>query len=142
MGQVAPVFLKLLGGQLADVGQALLNQLLGERIGLFKIIGAVEEPVAPVEAQPVDVLLDGVHILGVLLGGIGIVHTKVAHPVKLQGGAEVDGQGLAVADVQIAVGLRREPGVNRLTGEPAALGNVLINEAVDEIFALQGLCHK
>ncbi len=86
---------ELLRRQLADVGQALL-----------------EEPVAPVKAQPVDILLDGVHILGVLLGGVGVVHAQVAQAAEALGGAEVDGQRLAVADVQIAVGLRRKTGVD------------------------------
>jgi hypothetical protein len=81
-------------------------------VGLLEIVGAVEEAVAPVEAQPVDVLLDGVHKLGVLLGGVGVVHAQVADAAELFGGAEVDAQRLAVADVQIAVRLRREAGVH------------------------------
>ena len=110
---VAAVVLELLGGQLADVGQALLDEVHGQLVGLLKVVGAVEEAVAPVEAQPVDVLLDGVHVLRVLLGGVGVVHAQVADAAEFLGGAEVDGQGLAVADVEIAVGLRGEPGVDR-----------------------------
>ena len=71
-----------------------------------------------------DILLDGVHILGVLLGGVGVVHAQVAQAAVTLGGAEVDAQGLAVTDVQIAVGLRRKPGVNGLSLEPATLCDV------------------
>ena len=66
-----------------------------------------------VEAQPMDVLLDGVDVLRVLLGRVGVVHAKVADAAEFFRGAEVDGQGLAVADMEIAVGLRGEPGVDR-----------------------------
>ena len=47
--------------------------------------------------------------------------------------AEVDVQGLAVADMQIAVGLRRETGVDLHPGEPAALGDILLNKGVDKV---------
>ena len=43
-----------------------------------------------------------------------------------------------MADVQIAVGLRREPGVDGLPGKLAAWGNILIDERVDKILAF---CH-
>ena len=55
----------------------------------------------------------------------------------LFGGAEVDDEGLAVADVQVAVRLRRKPGVDLQPLELPAGGGVLLHEAVDEIF---GLC--
>lgn len=52
------------------------------------------------------------------------------------GGAEVDAQGLAVADVQIAVGLRRETGVNGQSLEPATLCDVLVDKVQNKVFAL------
>ena len=61
-GDISPVLLELLRRQLADIGQALLDEAPPpRRYILVKVIGAVEEPVAPVKAQPVDVLLDGVY---------------------------------------------------------------------------------
>ena len=102
---VAPVLLELLGGELAHIGQALLDELHGVVVHLLKVVGGVVEPVAPVVAQPVDVLLDGLHVLHVLLGGVGVVHAQVAQAAVLLGGAEVDEDGLGVADVQVAVGL-------------------------------------
>ena len=76
-----------------------------------------------------DILLDGVHVLGVLLGGVGVVHAQVAQTAELLGGAEVDAQGLAVADVQIAVGLRRKPGVDGLSLKLSSWGNIFLNVA-------------
>ena len=139
--QVAPVLLELLGGQLADVGKTLLNQLHGVLVVLFKVVGAVVEPVAPVEAQPVNVLLDGLHVLFIFLGGVGVVHPEVAQAAVLRGGAEINDQRLAVTDVQVAVRLRREPGVDGLPGKLTARGNVLIDKGMDKILAFRNLSH-
>ncbi len=130
---VAAVFGKLLRRQLADIGQTLSDQLHGVFIVLLEIIGAVKQPVAPVEAQPVDILLNGLHKLGVLLGGVGVVKAQVAQAAKLFRRAEVDAQGLAVADVQIAVGLRREPGVDLFARKASAGGDILLDELLDKI---------
>ena len=139
--QVAPVLLELLRRQLADVGQSLLDQLHRVLIVLFKVIGAVVEAVAPVEAQPVDVLLDGLNELHVLFGGVGVVHAEVAQAVILLRGAEVDDQCLAVADMQIAVGLRRKPGVDGLPSKLPAGGDVLVDERMDKVFAFSHFSH-
>ena len=136
---VAAVGTELLRGQFAHIGKTLFNQLDGVLIVLFKIVGAVVETVAPVKAQPVNILLDGVYILGVLLGGVGIVHAQVAQTAVLLGRAEVDAQRLAVADVQIAVGLRRKTGVNGHSLELTTLCDVLVDKIVDKVFALRYL---
>ena len=139
---IAPVFLELLGGQLADVGQALFDQLHSVFIVLFKVVGTIEEPITPVKAQPVNILLDGLNELHILLGRIGVIHPQVAHAAVLFGGAEINDQGLAVTDVQIAIWLRRKPGMDRLPGILPAGGNVLINKRVDEILALCNFSHR
>ena len=136
---IAAVGAELLGRQLTDIGQALVDQLEGVLQGLFKIIGAIVETVAPVEAQPVDILLNGIHVLGVLLGGVGIVHTQVAQSAVLLGSAEVDAQSLAVADMEIAVRLGRETGVNSHTLELTTLCDVLVDKIMNEVFALGNL---
>ena len=89
-----------------------------------------------------DVLLDGVDECHVLLGGVGVVHTQSAQAAELLGSTEIDDQRLAVADVQIPVGLRRETGVHSLTGIAAALCDILFNKSVDEIFAFSNLSHR
>ena len=136
---VAPVGLELLWRQLADVGQPLLDELHGILVVLLEVVGAVEKAVAPVKAQPMDILLDGVHVLGVLLSGVGVIHAEVAETAELLGGAEVDAQGLAVADVQVAVGLRREAGVYGHALVLAARGQILGDEIIDKVAALGAL---
>ena len=132
-GGVAAVLAELVGRELADIGQTLLDQLDRELVGLLKIVRAVVEAVAPVEAQPVDVLLDRVDELGILLGGVGVVHAEVAQAAEMLGRAEVDRQRLAVADVQIAVRLGREAGVHRHALKLTAGGDVLLYKSVNEI---------
>ena len=44
------------------------------------------------------------------LGGVGVVEAQVAEAAEFLGEAEVEADGLGVADVQVAVGLRRKPG--------------------------------
>ena len=139
--QVAPVLLELLGGQLTDVGQPLFDQLHGKLVVLLKVVGAVEEPVAPVEAQPVDILLNGLHELHILLGGVGVVHAQVAQAVILLRSAKIDAQSLTVADVQIAIWFRRKPGVYRLTRVLTAFRDILIDKGMDKIFAFRHFSH-
>ena len=121
VGQVAPVLPELLRSQLADVSQALGDELLGKGIGFFKVVRAVEEPVAPVKAQPVDVLLNGVYVLRVFLGGVGVIHPQVADAAKLFRRTEVNDEGFAVANVEVPIGLRGETGVNLVFGKLSAL---------------------
>ena len=141
MRGVAPVPGKLLRSQLAYIGQALFDQALGQLIGLLEIIRAIEKPVVPVKPKPVDVLLDGVHELGVLFGGIGVVHAQVADAAELLRGAEIDAQGLAVADMQISVGLRREAGVDLHAFVLSARADILCDELMNEITELEGFFH-
>ena len=88
-----------------------------------------------------DILLDGLHKLHILLGGVGVVHAEVAKAAELLGGAEINNQRLAVADVQVAVGLRRETGVNGFSGELPAGGDILFNKGMNEIFAFRDFSH-
>ena len=86
-----------------------------------------------------DILLNGIHKLCVLFGGVGVVHAQVADAAELFCGPEVYNQSLAVADMQIAVGFRRKTGVHLHPSEPAARGNILLNKLVDEVLALRPL---
>ena len=131
--RVAAVFLELLRRQLAHIGQTFFDQLHGELVVLLKVVRAEEEPVAPVKAEPVNVLLNGLDELVVLLGGVRVVHAEIAQAAEALGRAEVDAQRLAVADVQITVRLGRKTGVYGLTLKPSAGADVLLNEGFDKV---------
>ena len=141
MGQVAPVLPELLRRQLAHVGQALLNQLLGKFIGLFKIIRAVKKPVVPIEAKPVNVLLNCLYVLCILFGGVGIVHPQVANSAVFFSRAKIDDQRFTVADMKIPVRLRWKPGVDLPSGKLSAFGQIFLYKGVDKIFIFRALCH-
>ena len=141
MRRVAAVSGKLLGRQLADVGKTLFDEADGELVGFLKVVRAVEKAVAPVKAEPADILLNGIDELGVLLGGVGVVHAQIAETAELLRRAEVDAQRLAMADVQIAVRLGRETGVHRFSGKPSAGGNVLSDKIMNKIAGFSDLFH-
>ena len=64
-------------------------------------------------------------------GGVGVVKTQVEFAAVLVGNGPVDIDGLGAADVQIAVGLRREAGVDLLH---LALGKVGIDDICQKVF--------
>ena len=92
-----------------DIGETALDELFGPLVQLLEVVGGVKLFV-PMESEPLDVLLDGVHVFGILLGGVGVVVTEVGHAAVLLREAEVQADGLGVAEVQVAVRLRRETG--------------------------------
>ena len=65
---------------------------------------------APVKTEPAQVFLNGLHVFSGFLARIGVVKAEMADPVVLLGDTEVEADGLGMADVQEAVGLRRESG--------------------------------
>ena len=90
---------------------------------------------APVEAQPAHVPLDGVDVFLLLLHGIGIVEAKVAAAAVLDGKSEIQADRLGVAEMQIAVRLRwkaRDDALNLAAGE------VGLDHVANEIPGLYG----
>ena len=97
----------LLGGEVAHVGVAVGYILFGYFVKLIVIVGGKHQSVV-LEAEPFKRLYDGVNILVVLFCGVGIVHAEVDFSVILFLHAEVDGERLYMADVQVAVGFGRK----------------------------------
>ena len=62
----------------------------------------------PAEAKPLDVLLDGFDIFRVLLLRIRVVKTQIADTAIFLRNAEIHADCFGMADVEVAVGLRRE----------------------------------
>ena len=91
------------------------------------------------EAQPVDIALDGLNVLGIFLGGVGIVKAQVALTAVLFGSQEVHDQRLAVTDVHIAVGFRRKTGVDALI---AAALQVFFHSFPDKIGLGYSILHR
>ncbi len=94
----------LVGGEVIDVGFAVVDELEGPLVELGEVVGGVAEAI-PVEAEPADVFLDGVDVLLLFFFGIGVVEAQVGFAAELVGETEVEADGLGVADVEVAVGL-------------------------------------
>ena len=131
LGECAAIFANLVGVQAADVGVPLLNQLLGPLVQLLEIVRGVELAIVPTEAQPADVLFNGVDVLDVFLGGIRIVEAEVALAAELLGDAEVEADRFRVPDVQIAIGLGRKAGHHFATVLAGLL--ILGHDRADEV---------
>ncbi len=101
----------LVGGEVVDVGLSGFDELDGPLVELGEVVGGVAEAV-PLEAQPADVFLDGVDVLLLFFFGVGVVEAQVGLAAELVGEAEVDADGLGVADVEIAVGLGGKAGLD------------------------------
>ena len=140
LGQGPAVAAGLLGVQVADVGQSLLDQLDGERVELLEIVGCEIDPIAPVESEPTHVGLDGVDELDVLLVRIGVVEAQIAGAPERPRKTEVQDDRLGVPDMQITVRLRREA---RDDARVLAGSQIGLDDLADKIGAwrLDGVAH-
>ncbi len=107
-GQRAALEPDLLLRLVVDIGMASADQAFRPFVELFEIIRCVKNLGSPVVAEPVHVGLNRVDVFLLLLGGIGIVEPQVTAPGKLLRDAEIERDRLGMADVQVAVRLRRE----------------------------------
>ena len=116
-------------GLVVHIGESHGNKLLSPLVELVEIVGGVELPV-PLETEPVDIFLDGIHVFGVLLGRVGVIVAKVRLTAVLLGKPEIQADALGVAKVEVSIGLRRETGHN---GAYLAGGEVRFDDFFDEI---------
>ncbi|EKY04599.1 hypothetical protein HMPREF9120_02180 [Neisseria sp. oral taxon 020 str. F0370] len=129
-GQRAAVFAHFFGGQIIDIGFAVLNQADGVVEQLVEIIGGKTRLARPFKAQPLHVFLDGIDVFVAFFFGIGVVKAQVAQAVIHIGEAEIEADGFGVADVQVAVGLGWEAG---LDGTVFAAFEVFFDDGADEV---------
>ena len=123
----------LVGGLVVDERVPRLDQVDGPLVELLEVVGRVEDVAGPLVAEPADVGLDRVDVLLLLLLGVGVVEPEVAAAAELARDAEVEGDRLGMADVEVAVGLGREP---RDGGGDPAGADVGGHDVADEVAAL------
>ena len=126
-GRVAPGFGEraatgphLLGILRIDIGMAAAHQVLGHGEQVSEVVAGVVQVrlmagggfMRPAEAQPAHRIEDRVDVLLVFLDRVGVVEAHVAMAAEVARQPEVQADRLGVADVQIAVGLGREPGAD------------------------------
>ena len=105
----ADLFLSLV----IHIGQAAFDQVFGPLVELVEVVRRVQLLV-PLESQPPDVFLDGIYILGIFLGGVGVVVAEVGFSAVLLRQPEIQADTLGMAQVKVSVGLRREAGHDRI----------------------------
>ena len=124
----------------STVGQALLDELHRKLVEFLEIVRGEKAPFPPGEAQPHDVFLNGVDVLLLFFGGVGVVEAQVAGAAVFLGHTEIEADGLGVADVQISVGFGRKA---RGRGRTFAGTHVGLDDGADKVFVLGlgSVCH-
>ena len=98
----------LLLALVVDVGLASADQDFGPFVEAVEIVGCVVEAVTPIEAQPAHIADNRVDVLLIFFGRVGVVEAEVAAAAEFRSDTEVEADRLGMADMEIAVGLRRE----------------------------------
>ena len=112
----------LLLSLVVNISLTLLNEFHSPIVELVEVVRSVALH-SPIKAEPLDILLDGIYILGVLLHGVGVIETQIALTIVALCKTKVQADTLCVTDVQVAVGLGREARLNGVT----RLGDIVFN---------------
>jgi len=130
LGQRAAGGAHLFVALIVDIGIAGADQVFGPVVELREIVRRMIEILAPIEAQPAHVALDRVDKFLVFLGRIGVVIAQVAVPAEFVGDAKIEADRFGVADVKVAVRLRRKP---RHRGLVPAGSEIGAHDVADEV---------
>ena len=93
----------LLGGLFVYVCLARQDAPFGKVPEVLEVVAGIAH-LAPLVSEPLYVALYGTHIFHILLLWVGVVHAQVADTAELLCHAEVHGNGLGMAYVQVTVG--------------------------------------
>src|SRR5690606_7227180 len=113
-------------------GFALFNQVDGPGVQLVEVIRGETDVATPLKAQPLHIIFDGVDKFLVFFFRVGVVKAQMADTAKLLGHTEVKTDGFGMANVQIAVRLRRETGNH--AGYTAG-GQIVLNDFGNKIMS-------
>src|SRR5574344_1378864 len=89
-------FANLFLGLIVHIGQSLLDQFFSPFIELVEIIRSIFFFV-PMETEPLNILLNGIYILSVLFGRIGVIETKIRLAAIFLGKSEIQANALGVS---------------------------------------------
>lgn len=78
LGERAAGGADLLGILVIHVGFSLADEMLCPFVNLIEVAGCKEKIIAPVKAEPADIVLDGVDVFRLFLAGVGVVESQVA----------------------------------------------------------------
>jgi hypothetical protein len=130
LGHRAARLADLLLGGAVDVRVAVLDEELAEAVHLLEVVRRVVQVLAEIRAEPLHRVDDRADVRDVLGLRIGVVEAQMESTAGLLCDPVVEQDGLRVADVQIAVRLRREAGDDGVV-PPGA--EILGDDAADEV---------
>ena len=110
LGQRPAKLPDLVEAQAVDVRIAVPDEVHGVLVELLEVVRCVPRLALPREPEPAHVRLDRFHVLDVLGRRVRVVEPEVARAAELRRNAEVQADRFCVADVEVAVRLRREAG--------------------------------
>ena len=96
---------------LVDISMSLLDHPYSKLPQLLEVIGSIID-VAPLKAEPLDVLEDIFYVFVVFLTWVGVIKSEVADTLVFFGYTEVHADGLGMTDVKIAVRLWWKTGLD------------------------------
>jgi hypothetical protein len=96
---------------LVDISMSLLDHPYSKLPQLFKVVWSIID-VAPLKAEPLDVLEDIFYVFVVFLTWVGVIKSEVADTLVFFGYTEVHADGLGVTDVKVAVRLWWKTGLD------------------------------
>lgn len=82
------------------------------------------------EAQPFNVVLDGLYVFDIFFYRVRVIEAQVALPLIILGNAKIQANRLGVTNMQIAIWLRRKTGAN--TGV-LPVRQVFINDLTNKV---------
>ncbi len=132
LGQRAARGAHRVGVLIVDIGLAGADENFRPVVKLFEIVRGVMKIFAPIEAEPAHVGLDGVDIFLLFLGRIGVVEAQIALPAELLRDAEIQTDRFGVADMEVAVRLRRKARDHALVPARRQIG---AHDVADKILA-------
>ena len=96
---------------LVDISMSLLDHPYSKLPQLLEVVGSIID-VAPLKAEPLDVLEDIFYVFVVFLTWVGVIKSEVADTLVFFGYTEVHADGLGMTDVKVAVRLWWKTGLD------------------------------
>ena len=116
-----------IGAEIIHVSLAVFNQLDGPLVELLEIVRGIVQSVFPVEAEPLDVLDDGLNVFSVFFDRVGIVESQIVFTAIILGDAKIETECFGMANVQVTVRLRRKASVYPTLVLPLARSSSIIS---------------
>ena len=108
MLQIATSIMDFLTRLVIDIRKTHADQLAGEFIQLRKIVRCIMDRFLPMEAEPLHILQNGIHVLDLFLCRVRIIEADIRLPMILLSNAKIETDALHMPDVKVSIRFRRK----------------------------------